>query len=377
MGICQFNLVNRDFYPVRPVSSQDDACQFLLRLGTNQEPRNKPVFFEIEPAVSDADHEYSIRFETFAETRLGASFLVSMPGGSVLTDGFFTADSHGNILADSFRAYGMVARYGFRDRGDRALEHDALTVKSRSGQALVLGVQTNANYFHWLMEALPRLWLARHLPGLDDAVILAPPMSPWMNEMMDVSGLAAGRQIEAAAANTSWDRLLVPARGLWNIHTFTWHSLALVEELRRQARGKDTPRRLFISRAQSASRRIENEDEIVQLAAKHGFVRVFPEQMPFAEQVALFAGAEAVAGALGAGLANAAFMAPGGTLVEFAPEQRQGDAVLFANLAHHRGLKYSGVVSPLTGDQRRPFDRRDFRVAPRAAAQALDAISQP
>lgn len=374
MGIQQFNLVNRDFYPARPAFSADDPSQVVLQAGTGQEQRAKPIFFEIEPGVSDADHEYSIRFETFAETRLGASFVVAMPGGSVLTDGFFTADRNGNLLSDSFRAYGMVARYGFRDLGDRSLEHDDLAVEAHPGQALVLGVQTNANYFHWLMEALPRLWLARHLPGLDDAAILAPLMTPWMEEMLDASGLVAGRRIVPVAANTSWDRLIVPARGLWNIHTFTWHSLAFVEELRRRTQVKDTPRRLFVSRAQSASRRIENEDEIVQLAAKHGFVSVFPEQMSFAEQMALFAGAEAVAGALGAGLANAAFMAPGGTLIEFAPEQRQGDAVLFSNLAHHRGLRYGGLVSPLAGDQRRPFDRRDFRVSPRAAAQAFAAI---
>ncbi|MFC7694916.1 glycosyltransferase 61 family protein [Paeniroseomonas aquatica] len=71
-------------------------------------------------------------------------------------------------------------------------------------------------------------------------------------------------------------------------------------------------RRLFVSRSKSASRQIENEDEVFAIAETYGFTRVFPQDLNFNDQLALFAGAEAVAGALGAGLANAAFLAPGG-----------------------------------------------------------------
>ena len=51
----------------------------------------------------------------------------------------------------------------------------------------------------------------------------------------------------------------------------------------------------------------------------------------------------------------------GATLLEFAPEQREGDCTLFANLAHHRGLRYVAVVSPILVSDR-PVDRRDFHV---------------
>lgn len=370
-----FTLVNRDIYPLRAALDLDAACQLVVRDGTAAEPRARPVFFAVDPAVANPAEEFRLRFETFAETRLGASFVVSMPGGSVLTEGFFTADQGGNLLSDSFRAYGMVARYGFGELGARRLERTLVDTQDMPGTAIVLGVQTNTNYFHWLLEALPRFWLAQQSPGLERASILVPPLTPWMAEMAAVCGVPTDQQLVPPADETRWKHLLVPARGIWNIHTFTSHAFALVDELReRVGPGHGgRPRRLFISRARSASRQIENEDEIFEIAASYGFERVFPEQLSFLEQVSLFAGAEAVAGALGAGLTNAVFMAPGSTLIEFAPEQRQGDAVLFANLAHHRRLRYAAVIGPLTGDELRPFDRRDFRIPFRTAAGAFRA----
>src|SRR4051812_41870021 len=148
----QFTLANRDIYPLRAALDLDAACQLVLRDGTAAEPRARPVFFAVDPAVANLKEEFRLRFETFAETRLGASFVVSMPGGSVLTEGFFTADQDGNLLSDSFRAYGMVARYGFDELGARRLERPLVDTRDMPGTAIVLGVQTNTNYFHWLLE---------------------------------------------------------------------------------------------------------------------------------------------------------------------------------------------------------------------------------
>jgi capsular polysaccharide biosynthesis protein len=374
----QFRIVNRDDFPEQLTEHKlpDGApFQIVSRSSTAPEPRTAPIYFDVDPAVGDAVEEHRIRFETFAETRLGASFTLALPAGSVLTEGFFVADVEGHLVSDSFRALGLLGRHGFREVGQRRLERQISSRASLPGTAVVLGIQTNANYFHWLLEALPRLWLARHLGLLESATVLAPRLLPWMAEMAAACGLPLERMRTPDTEEARCELLIMPARGLWNIHTFTWHAFAMVEDLVRDANASGR-RRLFVSRQRAASRRIVNEDEIFAIAARHGFERVFPEDMSFAEQMALFAGAEMVAGALGAGLTNAVFMAPGSSLLEFAPEGRQGDAVLFANLAHHRGLRYAGVVGSFLDDPARPFDRRNFNIPATLAAEAFTCLSR-
>jgi capsular polysaccharide biosynthesis protein len=372
----QFRIINRNHFPEQLVGhelSHYAPCQIQSRRNTALERRVAPVYFAVDPAVTDADKERSIRFEAFAETRLGGSFTLCLPGGSVLTEGFFVADSEGSLISDSFRASGLLGRHGFRETGQRRLERQISSSTSLPGTSVILGIQTNTNYFHWLLEALPRLWLARHLGLLDGATVLAPRLLPWMAEIATACGLSPQRMKTSDAEETICEFLIMPARGLWNIHTFTWHALAMIEDLVRDA-DISPRRRLFVSRQRAGSRHIVNEDEVFAIAARHGFERVFPEDMSFLEQVALFAGAEVVAGALGAGLTNAILMPPGSSLLEFAPEGRQGDAVLFANLAHHRGLRYTGVVGSFLDDPNRSFDRRNFSIPLTLAAEAFECL---
>jgi hypothetical protein len=76
-------------------------------------------------------------------------------------------------------------------------------------------------------------------------------------------------------------------------------------------------RRLYVSRAGASARPLQNEAELVDLAARHEFEIVDPGSLPFDDQVALFASASIVIGPHGAGLTNAAFCPSGSTLIEF------------------------------------------------------------
>jgi capsular polysaccharide biosynthesis protein len=292
-----------------------------------------------------------------------------------LSEGFFVADAEGNIVSDAFRAHGHVQRYGFEEREPRILYHDYGPPQTRLERGLVLGIQTNTNYFHWLMEALPRLHLAERMNLLEGAKVIVPRLRPWMRSMLEYCSPRAIELHEHIDGPVVCDNLIMPGRGLLNIHTFAEHSIAMVEWMieRFNLGAKPAPkRRLFVSRQRTSSRRISNETALLTLAVRHGFEVIYPEQLTFAEQLEAFAGAEAVAGALGAGLSNAAFMAPGSVLIEFAPEQRGGDCTLFANLAFHRKLGYAAVISPCLASDR-PIDRRDFTVDLRLAEEAFVA----
>lgn len=324
--------------------------------------RQRPVFFAIDPRVADVAREHQLRSEAAATTRLAPSFVAALPHGAILTDGFLVADEDDRILSDSFRAFGSLARYGFHEHPDRVFSIDLVGGPELPGTHLVVGIQTNLNYFHWLLEAMPRLWLAQREGLAADTTVWLPPLRPWMADMIDALQ-PIDRRATQGDGITRCARLLMPARGLSNIHTFCAHAFAMADEIRdRHASAAPSGRRFFITRAGAGSRKLINEDEIIEIAAQHGFETIEPQHLAFREQVELFSGADAIAGPLGAGLANAVFMRPGSALIEIAPEGREGDATLFANLAHHRQLDYLAAVGPTVSTDTRAVDRRDFSV---------------
>jgi capsular polysaccharide biosynthesis protein len=78
-------------------------------------------------------------------------------------------------------------------------------------------------------------------------------------------------------------------------------------------------RRLYVSRSDAKLRRITNESQLLPTLAKQGFEAVLPGTLPLREQVALFMGAEAIAGPHGAGLANLLFAPSSARVLEILP----------------------------------------------------------
>ena len=66
-------------------------------------------------------------------------------------------------------------------------------------------------------------------------------------------------------------------------------------------------RKFFISRKNTVSPRLENQDIIEQIFAENGYEIIFPEEMSFQDQLKLFSEAEFLAGAYGSGLTNIIF----------------------------------------------------------------------
>lgn len=73
------------------------------------------------------------------------------------------------------------------------------------------------------------------------------------------------------------------------------------------ASGVHHPRRIFCSRRRQDRRMCENIREVEEFFDSNGFAVVFPEDLPFAEQVSMFRQAEVIAGFSGSALFNAVF----------------------------------------------------------------------
>ena len=170
------------------------------------------------------------------------------------------------------------------------------------GIVLTIAHRWQDNYFHWLFDILPKLAVAEALAirfthlhvathhsyqrqslsrlGIDPAMII----HAERGEQVQASTLVAVMNQDAFTSIPAWacqflrDRFLsMPAR-----------------------RGE----RLYVSRADAPRRRIRNEQQVITWLVDMGFRIVEAGRLDFAGQIELFAAADIIIGAHGAGLAK-------------------------------------------------------------------------
>lgn len=152
--LTQYVLRRRGDYP--SISSGDgidwsqdlggaDAAEALWRDGN----------LDISSRVEDPGRERSIRLVEQAQSCLAPSHVAYLHNASVLPDSFIVLDQDNGIFVDSFRAFGAIARAGFELVEHETFKRETLEAAYLKGSYALLGIQTNRNYFHWLLEALP------------------------------------------------------------------------------------------------------------------------------------------------------------------------------------------------------------------------------
>ncbi len=181
------------------------------------------------------------------------------------------------------------------------------------------------NWYHWLIEVLPAAFLAESLPAEFDGfpllvtkasqtyetfraslalfspgrpvVPLAPARPVKVGQLIHIDAVTSGPMNLAAGI---WP---VPADYSQNGEVLARYRAAILDRLSIT----ETPptRRIFLARGND--RRNYNQAELIEVAEKYGFEAVYPEQLSFREQVAVFASAEVVAGPSGAAFANMLF----------------------------------------------------------------------
>ena len=82
---------------------------------------------------------------------------------------------------------------------------------------------------------------------------------------------------------------------------------------------EESPIRLYVSRAKAPRRRVANESELMPILEDHGFKTIYLKRPDLAEQISLFARAEAVIAPHGAGLTNLLFVPQGCKVIELFP----------------------------------------------------------
>lgn len=171
----------------------------------------------------------------------------------------------------------------------------------------------SSNYYHWILQHLPKLRALRYYHGeIGDApkILIEPNPPKWQLDAIDVFAPSYER--------IEWDGRPIGAPSLIPVHHLTSPdafepSMSDLRWLQSHAHDSinlditEPTERIYISRDDADSRRVRNEDELMEMLQKYGFVRILLSEYSFPEQVALFANADTAIGPHGAAFANLIF----------------------------------------------------------------------
>ncbi|MFC5308384.1 glycosyltransferase 61 family protein [Azospirillum picis] len=183
----------------------------------------------------------------------------------------------------------------------------------------VLFLPSTPNYWHFLVDVLPRLMVRDRVPETRELPLLLFDLRRYQHEMLELAGIRPDRILDARALVGSGvmqvhyrlARAAVPS-AVGYPAAYRWLRERLLP-LCRPSSQSDGGRRLYLSRRGSAPKhRIANDEEVAALIARYGFKTVQPEQLGVLETIERIAAAKIVVAPIGAATANQVFLPPGG-----------------------------------------------------------------
>jgi len=232
------------------------------------------------------------------------------------------------------------------------------------------------NYFHWLIDMVPRLYaleqrggpitlvVPRDAPAFVDALVERVVTDAVTIERCPRGIAMAFDSVRLSPFTTVW------SHGLLRPEIVTWLRTRLVGSP--EVRPPGSGRRIFIQRRGTRARTIENEEEVLRALRPFNLEPVRPELLPLAEQLDLFVHAELIVGPCGAGLTNM-IAADRAAVVDINPGGRNGMPFhpSFWSLAHSCGHRY--VVVPHAAHLHTPSYVVDAARVRAAVEVALDS----
>ncbi|WP_169719269.1 glycosyltransferase family 61 protein [Algoriphagus mannitolivorans] len=185
------------------------------------------------------------------------------------------------------------------------------------------------NYFHWVVECIPRVLELRNRGILSPLLIPEIIYSvPFIKASLDELG------IEIISFNFQ-EYVLIKELYLITYDTPCAFDLDYMWNLRREflnvedQNERPTFRKIYISRAKATKRKIENEYELIPILERYGFEVFRTEDLSFKEQRRLFQETKVLFSIHGAGLTNMVFMPAKSKIVELHPDTERYNSCFF------------------------------------------------
>lgn len=217
------------------------------------------------------------------------------------------------------------------------------------------------NYFHWLVETLPRLGILEEA-GIEGYRLIVPAeLAPWQIESLARLGFGEERWVKFGEEHWQVDSLLIPSLLGFTGMCRPWAANWLRQRLAVPERKKGA-RWLYLSRSGASLRKVSNEEEVVTTLDSLGFESVAPEGMTLEQQIKLFSQAAFIVGLHGAGLTNALFAPRGTRILEFMSPIPGYVNTCYYSLSSALGQRYMYLLgSHPTVPERAPDGTRRWR----------------
>jgi capsular polysaccharide biosynthesis protein len=306
----------------------------------------------------------------FAELKNGLTFgrhcCVIGPAGKAVRETGFNLD--GEVLADRSPISRFRLQYWRKRWEGDVTSRPWLPQRQRiDGRVAVLNTRFSHNYYHWLIDILPRLMPLRQL-GVEADYYLIDCLSPFQQNVLAALGIEPHQLIQPHC------RLLLEAEQLFVPSLPTPACLRELASSLAAGLGADgrvqSPRRIFISRRKTGTRTLSNETQLEELLQSYGFETHSMERYPLAVQARLVRESEIIVATHGAGLANLLFARPGTRVIEIVPAGRY-NATIYPEKSRIFGLHHQLVFA-----ERAKF-KQILRVSLDHVATALARAEQP
>ena len=271
--------------------------------------------------------------------------------------------------------------------GSRMNPNEVLVARRPSAEraiaeGILLSGRNDVNWYHWLIEYLPRVMQAHEVIDKNVPVIVA---SRTPRSGIDALRSLTDRPIIVIDADTSVSVALLhvvapPVQVLDTTHVEWSSGIAInprpLHAMRQAFRAENrlATRNIFLQR-NSQHRGIANARAIETVARAHGLEVVDPSHLSWEEQKLLFSEARLVVGASGAVMANYLLMPDGSRVLAMTSESLDG-FVLPAVIAQVAGVTFSYLFGKPTNrigqfGHRRDWFHGDFEIGVKEFQRAL------
>jgi capsular polysaccharide biosynthesis protein len=234
--------------------------------------------------------------------------------------------------------------------------------------AIAITPEAPGNYYHWLIDLLPRIGLLGSTKGgfeFFERLLINGRRAPY--ELQSLA--AAGTPLEKIWYVDARDRFqleeaIIPSMDEFSRTVAPW-KIDVLRAIRDSLPGAHSfTKRMYVSRRRAAVRRVLNEQDLEKFLRAANFTLVELETKSWKEQVAAFANAEVILAPHGAALANIAFCKPGTLVAEIST--RGGYKDFYLQLTATARLRYRFIEAQprnrLSDSALRPLENEDLIV---------------
>jgi hypothetical protein len=232
------------------------------------------------------------------------------------------------------------------------------------------------NYYHWLVDTLPRLIILRQ--SHPDILLLLPqPLPPkqmpdYIQRSAEVFGFTRYLPLTIRQVLQA-DCVVLPELTAPSLN----QNPELVQQVRAELVAALSPspalatRKVYAARVAKGVRSLVNEPEVDALLQEFGFEKVYFEQLSFLEQISLMRETTVFLGVHGAGMTNMLFLQDGAKVIELLNEG-YGDLCYF-RLASCLGLPYYFI--PCVGANQELANQSDILIDTRFLRQIIKQVA--